>query len=169
MIPANRRFFVYSLLFSYPLIAFSLDSDKNLPLQIVADEVTINHKIGLTTYQGHVKVTQGSTQLIADQLTTQTNKEEKLTEIIAKGKQAIYKTTPEENKPELIAKADTIKYYPLESKVILVGNAQANQEHNFFKAPQIEYNIKQQTIVTPHTKQGVTTITLQPKSEQALN
>ncbi len=48
--------------------AFSLPNDSKERLYIVADTTVYNYKAGINTFEGHVKVDQGSTHIVADRL-----------------------------------------------------------------------------------------------------
>lgn len=157
-----------SFIFLNSHLALALPSDQDQPFKIAADNVQIDHNTGTTTYQHHVLVDQGSTHLIADHMVTVNNPQNQLTEIIASGKQAIYRTITDSKKPELIAKADTIKYYPLENKIVLLGKANVKQGENVFTGPVIEYNTKLQTVISSAAQYGRTTMIIQPKQPPTL-
>lgn len=148
--------------------ACAMPEDQKLPLNIVADFVQINHPDGLNIYKGNVHVFQGSTHLDADELRTRNDQNNQLIEVIATGDRAIYRTVPAINKPEFIAKANTIKYYPQQNKVILSGNAEALQSKNTFKGPVIEYNTKLQRVVSTSAQLGRSNIVIQPEHPPSL-
>lgn len=145
---------------------FALPTDKQQTLHIVADYVQIDHAKGTNYYKGNVHIEQGSTHLDTDILVTRNDQNNQLTEIIATGigKRAVYRTLPESGKPEFIAQADIIKFYPQKNKVMLIGNARASQEKNAFTGPLIEYNTKLQTVVSTSSHLGRTTILIQPEN-----
>lgn len=157
-----------SLLLISGSIAYALPSDQQQPFKIAADNVQIDHNTGITTYHHHVFVDQGSTHLTADLMTTLNDPQNQLTEIIASGKQAIYRTMTDSKKPELIAKADTIKYYPLQNRILLLGNANVKQGDNVFTGPIIEYNTKLQTVISSAAQYGRTTMIIQPQQPPSL-
>jgi lipopolysaccharide export system protein LptA len=164
---ANVIFFLIAPLFLglYSNISFALNSDKDQVLQIIADSVELNHLTGVAVYRQHVNVSQGTTHLTADKLTTAYDDQNHLESAIAVGnkKRATYRTQTDIKKPELIAQADTIKYLPKQKIVQLIGNAQASQGTDTFIAPQINYDIQNQIITSPPTEDGKTVITIQPK------
>ena len=146
-------------------IAFALNTDKDQILQIIADSVELKHHTGVAIYRHHVHVSQGTTHLTADKLTTTYDDQNQLESATAIGNKtrATYRTQTDIKKPELIAQADTIKYLPKQKLVQLIGNAQASQGTDTFIAPQINYDIQNQIITSPPAEDGKTVITIQPK------
>lgn len=152
----------------FPGITFALSTDKLQNAIIESDSATINHKTNTCIYRGHVKLTQGTTILTADLLTTYSNAKNQLQKAIAIGQLATYTTLPDNSSTSFIAQAKTINYNPLQSQIILVGDAKATQGSDSFAGPQINYNIKQQLVTTPASKQGRTTIVFQPGQRVSL-
>src|SRR4029079_3102275 len=97
--------------------ALALPNDSEQPMKIVADSSLFNYKTGIDTYEGNVKIDQGTSHLIADRLITKKNKQHKMIEAIATGikKLAEYSTIPKTGDAPLNAKAKIIKFYPLTS------------------------------------------------------
>ncbi len=153
------------LLFFIPLIAFSLPDDNLKTMHIVADSTTFNYKTGANTYDGHVKIDQGSTHLTADRVSTKNNNNHKIEEAIAYGLNnnlAEYSTLPKSGDLVLHAKAKIIKFYPHTSMVILEGNVMVTQGKNSFQGPIIIYNMKDQVITAPASKTGHATVVIEP-------
>ena len=72
-----------SLLFSQHAIA--LPNDGEQPMKIVADASLFNYKTGVDSYEGNVKVDQGTTHLSADKLVTEKNDKHKIITAVAYG------------------------------------------------------------------------------------
>ena len=124
----------YSWLFSFalyltlsPSVTFALSSDRNKPIKIKADSVTINEKTGISRYAGRVSFTQGS--------------------LILKGSEIIIHQ-PEGNVSQIIvtAKAGKMKYVTKDEKVYLSQNASVAQGDNLLKGNEIEYNTRTSTV-----------------------
>lgn len=159
-----HRLLKFLLLYSFMNTALALPTDDTKVMQIVADSSQLNYKSRNNIYEGNVKVDQGSTHLLADRVTTQNNEHHKLSEAIAYGTKQLahYWTIPRENDPELHAYAKVIKFYPLKSQVVLEGDVVVTQGENSFHGPSIIYNIKDQTVISPPTIQGRSTIIIEP-------
>lgn len=156
------------LLLFLPIQASALNSDKQQPAYIQADSATLNHKTGICIYRGNVKLTQGTTIITADILTIYTNAKNQLKQAKAEGKLATYSTLPDNSTLQFMAVAETINYNPLTAYVELIGQAKATQGADIFAGPQINYDVKQQIVTTPRSKQGRTTIVIQPGQQISL-
>ena len=145
-------------------MAWALDSDGDLPAKFDSDQLSYNQKTGVTVFTGHVTMDQGSTHLTADQVTIHSNKEGKIVQVIATGKQAHYTTLPEGKDKIMDAFADTIEYYPLDKKAILIGNAFVNQSPNQLRGSHIIYDMTKQQVLSLASPTGQkTVVVLQPQ------
>lgn len=145
----------------------ALSSDAKQELIIKAPTTSMNLNTGVNTYEDHVIVVQGTSELRADKLVVRTDQNRHIIQATATGKPATYKTLPELGKPEFHAAANTIEFYPDKHQIILLGNAKVNQGQDNMVGPQINYDIEQQIVTTPRSSQGVTTITIQPHQPRA--
>lgn len=149
--------------------AFALDDDKNQPISVQADSVSIDNKTGTSIYEGNVVVINGSTHLTAAKATITMAKDNKIKEAEADGQgdiQAHYWTLTDPQKPELHAFADIIRIFPEKKLVYLIGHAKVNQGEDVYQAPEIEYNTETQHVFSPKSIQGRTVILIHPKQQQ---
>lgn len=152
-------------LLCFPLILLALSDDHEQKMHIVADSSTFNYKTGVDTYEGNVRIDQGTTHLTADKLVTSKNAQHKIEKAIAYGtkKLAEYTTVPKQGDKIFHAKANVITFYPLRSFVSLEGNVVVTQGQNSFQGPIISYNMKDQIVTAPASKIGHATIIIEPK------
>jgi lipopolysaccharide export system protein LptA len=158
----------FMFLYVLTSVAFSLESDKNEKIFIVADSGVYNYKTGVDIYEGNVKVDQGSSHITADRLITKRdNTTHKIKEAIAygTGELAHYWTLPDKKDPEVHAKASIIKFYPAESKVTLEKNVFVTQGENSFKGELVHYNRNNQTITVPATANARAVIVYNPEKK----
>jgi len=146
----SRVNFYYLLLF-FSTAALALSEDHNAPIHISSDKWTYNYKTGINEYVGHVSVTQGSTHLTADKLTTKSNAQRKIQEAIAYGinQPAHYWTLLKNSDEAVHGFATIIKYYPIEANVTLLQNVSLKQAENSFQGELIHYNSLDQTVTVP--------------------
>lgn len=156
----NLFVFLFTLFIS--CFCHALSTDKQQPAYIKSDSAVLNHKTKICIYIGHVELIQGSTTITADTLTTYSDAENQLEKTTAVGKVATYSTLPDNTPQKLVATALTINYYPKKAEVELIGDAKATQGSDSFAGPRINYDIKQQIITSPASKEGRTTIIIQP-------
>lgn len=148
-----------------PTLLFALPEDSVKTMHIVANSTLFNYKSGIDTYEGNVKVDQGTTHLIADRLITQKNAQHKIMLVTAYGTKhlAEYTTELKIGDPALQAKAKVIRFYPLTSMVYLDDNVVVTQGENRFDGPHIVYNMKEQIVNAPASNNGRATIVIQPQ------
>lgn len=160
----NPRIFFKIVLLIWMQTASALPSDVDQKLEVVADSSLINYKTGVNVYEGNVKANQGTTQLMADRITTKNNAQHKIEEAIAIGinRLAEYTTIPKEGDLLFSAQARIMKFYPLKSIIILEKDVVVTQGENNFHGPLIVYNTKDQTIKAPPSKEGRATIVIEP-------
>jgi lipopolysaccharide export system protein LptA len=157
MYPVLKKTFpVLFLLLSHTQYAMALPDDNKEKVYIIADATTYNYKTGVNVFEGHVKVDQGTTHILADRLTTKTNNLHKIQEVTAYGvhKLAHYWTVPKVGEPEIHAHANIIKFYPIDSNVTLEQHVVVTQAENSFRGQLILYNMNDQTITVPASKDG---------------
>lgn len=163
----EKNILVITVMFSlcYFPSATALDSDSLEKVYIVADSTIYNYKTGINTFEGHVKVDQGTTHLTADRLITKNNSQHKIQEVIAYGlhELAHYWTVPKTNDPEVHAHANIIKFYPMNSNTILEQNVTVTQGENSFQGQLIIYNRNDQTITVPASQNGRAVLVYNPE------
>jgi len=164
MYQVNKLFSIF-FLFAFTIQAYALDDDSKAKLNIVADSGTYNFKTGVDVYEGHVKIDQGSTHIIADKLITKKNNQHKIQEATAYGIHdlAHFWTLPKLGEPEIHAYAKTIKFYPLENNVSLEHDVTVTQGENNFKGELIHYNSNEQTITVPAISNGRAILVYNPE------
>lgn len=146
--------------FSVNIQAHQQDLAKTIYFE--SDTLSYNNETKLGIYQGHIKLTQGSDVLTADYAASYSDPNGQISKIIAIGSPARYRALIFPNQPKLIATGNTIYYYPQKDWLEAVGNAEIVQGQNHLKGPQINYDFKKKTIVSPISKKGHTQILIAP-------
>ena len=99
MLYRNLKYFFWStmmLITCFPLWAFqAVTFDRNSPIQIQSDRVSVEQMNQIAIYEGNVILIQGNHELRADKITIQQDKEGRLNVITAIGKPAAF------NRPSL--------------------------------------------------------------------
>lgn len=149
--------------------AVALSTDSEQPMQIVADASLFNYKTGVDTYEGNVKVDQGTTHLVADKLVTEKNEHHKIVSAVAYGTHRLAELTtlPSADAEVLHAKSTIIKFYPSTSILILENNVLVTQGENSFHGSLIIYNMKDQMVAAPASKNGRATIIIDAKTKKS--
>lgn len=152
------------IVLSIPLLAFALPEDKQAKIFIVADSTVYNYKTGINTFEGNVKVDQGTTHITADKLITKSNAHHKIQEVVAYGTKqpAHYWTLQKKDEVEIHAHAMIIKFYPIVSNVTLEQKVTIVQGENSFQGELILYNMQDQTITVPASQSGRAVLVYNP-------
>lgn len=122
--------------------AQALDSDRQQPIEITADQAELDESKGEAHYNGNVVLTQGSLLIRADNLTIKADEKNQVQRVTAQGKPAEFNQTPEAGKPPVVAKAKLIDYYVAEEKLVLQQDAIVVQNESTFQGSQIQYDIR---------------------------
>lgn len=164
----NRRLycqiFMLAVITALALPAQALTNDIKEILHITANTTIYNYKKGVNYFEGNVQIDQGTTHVTADRLTTRANEKHQIEEVIAYGVHdlAHYWTLAKQNQPIINAHARIIKFYPLTSNATLQGEVFVTQGENNFQGQLIHYNMKDQTIIVPETKNGRAVLVYNP-------
>jgi lipopolysaccharide export system protein LptA len=138
------NFFAAYLVLACPW-AIALPDDSQQPIHITADQALRNEKEGITIYNGHVELEQGSLHITADKITIYSIEEE-ADKIIAKGKPALLRQQPELEKGLIQARANVIEYYKKEARVHLKQDARIEQDGSLVTGETIDYFIDEQLV-----------------------
>jgi lipopolysaccharide export system protein LptA len=166
-LPIRALLVIFISLFFKNVVA--LPNDGEMPMKIVADATLFNYKTGQDSYEGNVKVDQGTTHLTADKLITEKNEQHKIISAIAYGTQRLAEliTLPSEGAELLHAKSKIIKFYPPTSILVLEDNVFVEQGRNSFRGSVIIYNMKEQMVAAPASKNGRATIVIDAKTPKS--
>lgn len=143
----------------------ALPTDQQQPATINADSAIYNRNTGIGVYIGHVKVIQGTTQILADKIISYGDKNNQISKAYAYGNPAHYQTIPQPNQTLVIATADKIEYYPVAKMVKLIGNANVIQGTNSIVSPQINYDMQTGTATSLSNPKQRTNIIYQPETQ----
>lgn len=135
--------FVTALLMMLSLPAFALDSDRNQPAVINADDVELDFKDGTRTYTGNVTVVQGSMQLTCDKLVArfQNNKLAIATAYGSKSRLATFKQRPDGKPYDVVGRAEQLELDQIEQLVRLRNTASLQQGSDSIAGGLILYNM----------------------------
>lgn len=141
----NPELLLLSALLLATPAASALDSDRQQPLKIVADSATLDDKAGTATYTGNVVLTQGTLKINAEKLHIQTA-QGKVDKVSADGTPANFSQVPTANQAAVVATARNIEYRVKEQTLILKRTASITQNENVFKGEEIVYEIQSQRL-----------------------
>ena len=155
------------LLLLLPAIGTGLASDRDQPINIVADRATVNEKTGNNVYEGNVYLQQGSLVLQGSKMTVQLA-DNTIDTLVLTGDPATYQQRPDGKEFDQHAEAGRIEFYANEDRIILLGNARAWQSGGKkINSDRIVFDLKSDTVNAGNSKPGDRVqITLPPDSKQ---
>ena len=154
------------LLSLLPLTAWGLDADRDQPINIEADQASLNDKTGFSVYEGNVRLQQGTLIFTGSKMTVQLT-DKKLDTIILTGAPATYVQRPEGKDVNQHAEAERIEYYAIDERVILLRKARIWESGDEeFRSDRIVFNLKTDTVdAGGGGDSGRVHITLQPRDK----
>ena len=153
-----------------PLSAWALDADRDQPINIEADQASLNDKTGFSVYEGNVKLQQGTLIFTGNRMTVQLT-DKKLDTIVLTGNLATYVQRPEGKNVDQHAEAERIEYYAIDERVILLRKARIWETGDEeFRSDRIVFNLKTDTVdAGGGGDSGRVHITLQPRDKDKDN
>ncbi|WP_456267574.1 lipopolysaccharide transport periplasmic protein LptA [Kushneria sp. AK178] len=122
--------------------AMALESDRQKPINIGADELNIDNRAGTAVYTGTVEVDQGTMKLRSSRVELQRAQGGGLSSLTANGGsggRAYIEQQPAPNDPLAKGWGNTIIYHAGERRVELIGNAELHQSGDTFNGGYVEY------------------------------
>lgn len=135
---------------SYPALSLPSDSSKQLTLEAISAE--FDEAKGITTYSGQVIMKQGSMLIRADKLVIY-GRFDAANKVIATGKPAYFQQTPNLQAQPVRASADTLEYRIDNETLMLLGNAELDQEGSSLNSNSIEYDVKKAIVKAGSTQE----------------
>jgi lipopolysaccharide export system protein LptA len=123
----------------------ALDSDRNQPIQIMADIAVRDESAGETRYEGNVVLTQGSLRIAADRISIQHDTAD-ADRIVAVGQPATLVQKPAADQQPVDASAERIVFIRSKDLVRLRGDARISQDGSVLSGGQIDYLVSQRKV-----------------------
>ena len=123
----------------------ALDSDREQPIQIEADEAVRDEIVGETRYEGNVVLTQGSLRITADRIAIR-HDAKGADAILATGQPARLVQQPAPEQAPVEASALRIEYRRSEDLVRLIDDAKIKQDGSILSGDSIDYIVSKRTV-----------------------
>lgn len=120
--------------------AHALKSDRDQPMDIVADRVDVDDNKGISTFRGNVQVTRGTLRMAGDVIVVHRDKDGELQSMVATGSPAMYRQRPDNKPNDVIAHANNINYNARTDIVVLREQAKVDQGNDTFSGEHLVYN-----------------------------
>ena len=133
---------------------------------IEADRAELDDAKGISIYRGNVKVTQGTLVLTGEVMTVY-NKGDDVDKVIMEGQPATYRQRPDNKDQDVRAKALRMEYYTDPEQIILLRQAEVEQQGDLLRSERIEYDVaKDQVNAGTDQPDERVRITIQPKASK---
>ncbi|MGB5297452.1 MAG: lipopolysaccharide transport periplasmic protein LptA [Thiogranum sp.] len=161
-----RNQLIFLALTALPMLSWALSSDRQQPMLIEADRVELDDARGISIYRGRVKVAQGTLILTGETMTVH-NKGNDINKVIMEGTPATYQQRPDNKDQDVHAKALRMEYYTNPERIILLKQAEVEQQGDVLRSERIEYDVaKDQVNAGTDQPDERVHITIQPKAEK---
>ncbi len=155
------------LLLLLPHAAHSLASDREQPIHIRADRVTIDEARGTSTYQGDVELTQGSLKVQASRMLV-IRGEAGLARIEAEGNPVRFRQRPDEARSDVHGSARRVEYFADAAEVVFKGDGRIVQNNDEFRGDHIVYDTQNNTVrASGGEGDGRVHVIIQPQRKEA--
>ncbi|MGI9317963.1 MAG: lipopolysaccharide transport periplasmic protein LptA [bacterium] len=139
------------ILLTISVLAFSsaiaLDSDRDQPATLEADDFELDLKTGVRTYRGNVLYRQGSIRLECDELVTYFNDDGELDKAICSGDPGKFKQRPENSEEDMIGKARVITLDQVAELVTMKSRADVVQGGTRLTGRLLTYNLATEKVI----------------------
>lgn len=152
------------LLFSTP--SWALTGDRTQPIHIEADKVTIDDQKHVSTYEGDVRLTQGTTVVTADRITVYSNNNGPQ-RMVMTGNPATFRERLDQDDQIANGKALRIEHDTGSDVTLFIGDARFSRGKEEFTGDRIEYdarNDRVKAVGTPGSDHRVKIVIL-PKAK----
>lgn len=160
-------FYLTSAIYSNALLAKSNDGEQ--PIHIEADAVILNDETNISTYKGHVKMTQGSMLIQANTLTITLDNQDKIDVMKMTGSPATFFQINDAGK-EIYGEGKNIHYMERANRLTLKNKAVLRTQKDVFRSNYIEIDTKNDIVLAgqkpdmqkPDAQKDRVRITIQP-------
>lgn len=123
----------------------ALESDRDQPIEVEADRVTIDDTNKVSRYSGSVRLTQGSLRTRGDEITLHSG-DAGPRQMIVVGDPATFRQQPEGRSGETRGEAGRIEHNFADETTLFLGNARLWQEQETFSGDRIEYDASRDVV-----------------------
>jgi lipopolysaccharide export system protein LptA len=120
--------------------ASALESDSEQPLFVEADAAELDEQQATSLYLGSVQVTQGSMEILADEVLVHHDANNQPRKIIAVGNPVRYRQLLDDDPEEIRARALRMEYETERQEIVLIEEAELEQGEDRFASDRIVYN-----------------------------
>ena len=141
MFPSNKSLLLPIVFLLYTSTCFAELTDREKPIQLDADQVTINDAKKISTFTGGVKLTQGTLQLLGDKVVV-TESKDGFTLATVYGKTASFRQKREGLSEYVEGSGERIVYDTRTETVDFYNQARVKRDLDDVRGEHISYSVK---------------------------
>lgn len=162
-----------ALLLAAAPAAFALESDSRQPIEIEADQGSLDQVKQTTTFSGNVIIKQGTLNIRAERVTVSRNDKGEQT-MSASGSPVKFSQTLDGNKGTVNGQGSQVEYASASGVVVLTGNARVQRGGDVAEGARITYNMRTEVYTIAGSKvagsksaakSGRVSVVIQPSSK----
>lgn len=156
------------LLLVVPLQLQALEGDREQPMHLEADSLSIDERSGVVLYEGNVEITQGSLKLWADRLWIH-RREGKTEKIIGEGAPVRFRQLLDKQGGEVRGEAMRVEIIVESDELLMIDNALLEQGGDSFRNDRIIYNRSKAMVRAGTSAQGKqrVQVVIEPRQQSA--
>ncbi|MCG8093903.1 MAG: lipopolysaccharide transport periplasmic protein LptA [Candidatus Thiodiazotropha endolucinida] len=144
----------------------ALESDKDQPMHLEADSLSVDEASGVVLYEGSVEITQGSLRIWADRLWIH-RRQGKTERVIGEGSPVRFRQLTEKGDGEVHGEARRVEINAERDELLLIDDASLEQGGNRFRNDRIIYNRAKAMVKAGTSAQGKqrVQVVIEPKKQ----
>ncbi|MET0066764.1 MAG: lipopolysaccharide transport periplasmic protein LptA [Candidatus Thiodiazotropha sp.] len=148
--------------------AWALESDREQPMELAADSLSIDESKGVSLYQGHVEITQGSFKLWADQVWI-FRSQGKTEKIVSEGEPTRFQQLLQVDGEQVRGQARRMEIDLGRNELLMIDQASLEQAGNRFGNDRILYNRSTAQVKAGSSAQGKerVQVVIEPQGKRA--
>ena len=139
VLPISARLLLALFLTSLAPGALALSADRDKPVNLEADTVTLDNLRQISVFEGNVVLSQGSLMIRADRMQI-TQKDGSLDTVVATGRPVAFRQRLEGQEGFIEGFADRVEYNSATSNVEFIGQARVRRGADELRGARISYN-----------------------------
>lgn len=134
--------------------AAALSTDRDQPIEVTADFVEIDDKIGVAIYRGNVIVIQGSTHFTGHTLTLKYAPDQQLKEAFLEGSPATYRQRPDNEEEDIEGEALNMRYQTQEQLIHMSNKVKIVQRGQIYTGHHMTYDTARNVLKARKARPG---------------
>ena len=143
------------------LPAYALRADRDKPIKITADSVSVDQKTGVSHYRGNVVLTQGTLRVEADRVTVRYHKGT-VDQVSASGRPVTFRERPDDQDRDILGSALRLEYSAASDRIDLFDQVSVQQGDDILRSSVLHYDLAKNSLRAEGLSHERVQTTIQP-------